>query len=115
VARSSTSTAGSSASTAPFSSRNGGFQGVGFAVPTEMVSSIASSLVENGKVVRGYLGVNIQNISPALADSFSLRTATARSSPKSCPAALPPKAGLKEGDVVTAVNGTNGQDRTRSA
>ena len=92
-------------------SRNGGFQGVGFAVPTEMVSSIADSLVANGKVVRGYLGVNIQNISPALAESFSLKSHEGALVAEVLPDSPAAKAGLKEGDVVTAVNGTAVKDR----
>ncbi len=91
-------------------SHNGGFQGVGFAVPTEMVGSIASNLVENGKVVRGYLGVNIQNITPALADSFSLKNPEGALIAEVLPDSPAAKAGLKEGDVVTAVNGTTVKD-----
>jgi serine protease Do len=87
-------------------SRSGGFQGIGLAVPTEMVSQVASNLVENGKVVRGFLGVSIQNISPALADSFSLKNRDGALIAEVVPDSPAAKAGLKEGDVVTAVNGT---------
>ena len=54
-------------------SRSGGFQGVGLAVPANLVSQVAEGLVKNGKVVRGFLGVNVQDITPALADSFGLK------------------------------------------
>ncbi len=86
-------------------SRTGGFQGVGLAVPANLVSQVADSLVKTGKVVRGYLGVNIQNITPALVDSFDLKTnkgALVSEVVEDAPAA---KAGLKQGDVITAVNG----------
>jgi serine protease Do len=86
-------------------SRNGGFQGVGLAVPSNMVSHVADSLVKTGKVVRGYLGVGIQNVTPALAESFNLKTrdgALVSEVVEKSPAA---KAGLKEGDVILAVNG----------
>ena len=86
-------------------SRNGGFQGVGLAVPANMVSAVAESLVKTGKVQRGYLGVSIQSITPALMDSFGLKTnkgALVGGVEPSSPAA---KAGLKTGDVITALNG----------
>ncbi len=86
-------------------SRTGGFQGVGLAVPAHLVSHVTDSLVKNGKVVRGYLGVNIQNITPALVESFDLKTnkgALVSDVVDNAPAA---KAGLKQGDVITAVNG----------
>jgi serine protease Do len=86
-------------------SRSGGFQGVGLAVPANLVSHVTESLVKTGKVVRGYLGVGIQSISPALADSFKLDTnkgALVSQVEDKSPAA---KAGLQVGDVVTALNG----------
>jgi serine protease Do len=70
-----------------------------------MVSQVADSLVKNGKVVRGYLGVNLQTITPALKDSFNLKSnkgALVGEVVADSPAA---KAGLKEGDVITALNG----------
>ena len=86
-------------------SRSGGFQGVGLAVPANLVSQVTESLVKSGKVVRGYLGLGIQNITPSLADSFKLKDnkgALVGEVVSNGPAA---KAGIKEGDVITAVNG----------
>ena len=86
-------------------SRNGGFQGVGLAVPANMVAQVADSLVKTGKVVRGYLGVDIQNVTPALADSLALpetKGALVSEVVADAPAA---EAGLQEGDVIVAVNG----------
>jgi serine protease Do len=86
-------------------SRSGGFQGVGLAVPANLVSSVANSLVEHGKVVRGYIGVSIQNITPALADSLGLKSRSGALVADVVPDSPADKAGLKSGDVITAVNG----------
>ena len=91
-------------------SRNGGFQGVGLAVPANMVAQVADSLVKTGKVVRGYLGVNIQNVTPALAESLALpdtKGALISEVVADAPAA---EAGLQEGDVIVAVNGQPVED-----
>ncbi|MSU24022.1 MAG: DegQ family serine endoprotease [Opitutus sp.] len=86
-------------------SRTGGSQGVGLAVPANLVSQVADSLVKTGKVVRGYLGVNIQTITPALAESFNLKNNKGALVADIVPDSPAAKAGLKEGDVVTALNG----------
>ena len=86
-------------------SHNGGFQGVGLAVPANLVSQVTESLVKTGKVVRGYLGVGVQNITPSLAESLSLKNNHGALVGEIVPNAPAAKAGLKEGDVITAVNG----------
>ena len=86
-------------------SRSGGFQGVGLAVPANMVSQVATSLVKTGKVVRGYLGINIQDISPALQDSFNLKDTHGALVGEVVPDSPASRAGIKEGDVITEVNG----------
>ncbi|HVS53520.1 MAG TPA: DegQ family serine endoprotease [Vicinamibacterales bacterium] len=86
-------------------SHSGGFQGVGLAVPANIVSQVTDSLVKNGKVVRGYLGVNIQSITPALEDSFHLKSRDGALVAEVMPDSPAAKAGLKEGDVITAING----------
>ena len=52
--------------------RSGGYQGIGFAIPVNMVKTIMKDLVEKGKVTRGWLGVVIQDITPDLAKSFNV-------------------------------------------
>jgi serine protease Do len=94
-------------------SRSGGFQGVGLAVPANLVSQVAEGLVKNGKVVRGFLGVNVQDITPALADSFGLKNRAGALVAEVTPDSPAAKAGLKEGDVITAFNGETVADANR--
>ena len=94
-------------------SRSGGFQGVGLAVPANLVSQVADGLVKNGKVVRGYLGVGAQNLTPMLADSLGLKTQRGALVADVQPGSPAAKAGLKNGDVITAVNGEKIEDANR--
>lgn len=87
-------------------SRSGGFQGIGFAIPSDLARSIMDQLVTDGKVTRGYLGVGIQELNPALAEQFGVKAGTkgvlVREVPEDGPAA---KAGLESGDVIVALDG----------
>jgi serine protease Do len=85
-------------------SRSGGYQGIGFAVPSNMAQRIMNSLISEGRVIRGWLGVSIQNINPQLASAMGLTEsngALVGDVLKDTPAE---KAGLKAGDVITGVN-----------
>jgi len=86
-------------------SRTGGFQGVGFAVPSNMARKVMQSLIEYGKVTRGWLGVTIQDVNESIAKGMDLETkdgvligSVLNDSPAD-------KAGLKTGDVIVALNG----------
>jgi serine protease Do len=86
-------------------SQSGGYMGVGFAVPSDMVKSVMDSLVKSGKVVRGWLGVSIQDVSPDLAKQFALpeaKGAVVTDILENSPAA---KAGLQQGDVIVSFDG----------
>ncbi len=88
-------------------SRSGGYQGLSFAIPIEVAMNVERQIVAHGKVERGRMGVTIQEINQALADSFGLdkpRGALVASVEKGGPAA---KAGLEAGDVILAVDGQN--------
>jgi serine protease Do len=87
-------------------SRSGGYQGVSFAIPIETALNVKDQLVQHGKVTRGRLGVTIQEVNQALAGSFGLPKAGGAlvSSVEDGSAAA--KAGLKPGDVVLKMDGT---------
>ena len=86
-------------------SRSGGNQGIGFAIPTNLARDIMESLVADGKVTRGYLGVMIQDVTPALAKQFSLKEQKGALIGDVVPKGPAEKAGLKTGDVVLEFNG----------
>jgi serine protease Do len=92
-------------------SRTGGNQGIGFAVPINLARSVMERILQNGRVVRGYLGVSIQPLTPELARAFKLPTdqggALVGDVATNSPAA---KAGFREGDVITEYNGKDVTD-----
>ena len=86
-------------------SRSGGYQGIGFAIPTNMAQPIMDSLKQYGKVTRGWLGVSIQDIDQDLSQTMKLPVARGvllADVQAGSPAA---KAGLKRGDAVVKVDG----------
>jgi serine protease Do len=86
-------------------SRSGGSQGVGFAIPSNLARTVMESLISDGRVTRGYLGVMIQNITPALEKEFNLKDTNGALIGDVVPGGPAEKAGLKPGDVVLAFNG----------
>jgi len=84
---------------------SGGNQGVGFAVPVNMAHNVMDQLMEHGKVVRGYLGVLPQNITPALAKSLALKDTEGVLIGDVTAGAPAATAGLHRGDVILDVNG----------
>ncbi|MCE7915624.1 MAG: DegQ family serine endoprotease [Nitrosomonas sp. PRO4] len=91
-------------------SRSGGYMGIGFAIPINLAERIANQLIEQGEVVRGYLGIVIQPLTTELAKSFDLKSdkgiLIAQVS-KNSPAA---RAGLKPGDVIVNYQGRSVSD-----
>ena len=84
---------------------SGGNQGIGFAVPSNLCRWVMDSLVKNGRVERGLLGVMIQNLTPDLAKAFKLDRTTGALVGDVSPDSPADKAGLKSGDVITQFNG----------
>jgi len=86
-------------------SRSGGNMGIGFAIPSNMAKSIQQSLIKHGKVVRGLLGVSIQDLTPDLKDQFNAPDTTGvliSDVVKDGPAR---KAGIKRGDIIKRYGG----------
>ncbi|MFN2308811.1 MAG: Do family serine endopeptidase [Gammaproteobacteria bacterium] len=85
-------------------SRSGGSQGIGFAIPESLAKDVMRQIIEHGRVVRGWLGIEAQELTPLLAESFGLTrvqgvliTGVLRGGPAE-------QAGLQPGDVVTTLN-----------
>jgi serine protease DegS len=88
-------------------SRSGGSQGIGFAIPISLAKGVMKQIIEQGHVVRGWLGIEAQDLTPQLAESFKLPTTEGvlisgvlRNGPAD-------DAGLLPGDIVTAINNTS--------
>ncbi|THB74252.1 MAG: DegQ family serine endoprotease [Desulfobulbaceae bacterium] len=91
-------------------SRTGGYMGIGFAIPINMVKSIEDQLQKHGKVTRGWLGVAIQDVDENLAESFGLKTPEGILVSEVTPDSPAQKAGLKQGDVLIELNGVKLKD-----
>lgn len=86
-------------------SRSGGNQGIGFAIPTSIARDVMESLVADGKVTRGYLGVMIQDVTPSLAKEFDLKDQKGALIGDVVPKSPADKAGLRSGDIVLEFDG----------
>jgi serine protease DegQ len=84
-------------------SRSGGSMGIGFAIPTSTARSVMESIVKDGQVTRGWIGVEPQELNPELAESFGVKAGRGRDHHgRVAEAARRPRAGLRPGDVITA-------------
>jgi len=85
--------------------RGGGNVGIGFAIPVNMVMSLTAQIIEFGEVRRGRLGVHIQDLTPELAQAFGVEAGSGALISKVMPDSAAKAADLREGDVITMVNG----------
>lgn len=86
-------------------SRTGGNHGIGFAIPVNLARNVMEGLMKDGRVVRGYIGVNIQDLNPALAKEFGVKERSGALVAEVSPDSPAEKAGLKSGDVIVEFNG----------
>ncbi len=86
-------------------SNNGSFAGAGFAIPSQIVKATTEQLIQHGKVEHGYLGININDVTPDNAHFFNLKEASGAIVAQVSPDSPAGKGGLRQGDVVTEVNG----------
>jgi serine protease Do len=86
-------------------SRSGGYMGIGFAVPSNMTRAVMDSLIKTGKVVRGWLGVSIQEVTPDLAKQFGMKESRGALVSEVIPDSPAAAAGIQGGDIITAFNG----------
>jgi serine protease Do len=86
-------------------SPSGGSVGIAFAIPADTVKSVVAQLREKGNVTRGWIGVQIQPVTPELAESLGLKKATGALVSEPQPNSPAAKAGITSGDVITSVDG----------
>ncbi len=94
-------------------SRGGGNEGIGFAIPSNMARFVMSSIVQHGKVIRGWLGIESQPMNSTLAEAFGVRPTVGiliSGVYEGGPADL---AGLRRGDILTGINGDKTSDGRR--
>jgi serine protease Do len=86
-------------------SRTGAYQGIGFAIPSNLARDVMPSLREKGRVVRGYIGTLLQPLTPELSAALKLQEDSGALVGEVAPKSPAEKAGIKSGDVITEVNG----------
>jgi serine protease Do len=91
-------------------SRSGGYMGIGFAIPIDLARAIAMQLIENGKVIRGFLGVAIQPLTPELAESFGIDRYQGILVAQVTPGSPAAAANLQVGDVIVGYQGNAVED-----
>jgi serine protease Do len=91
-------------------SPSGGSIGIAFAIPARTAEQVIGQLKEHGHVTRGWLGVQIQNLTPEIADSLGFKSENGALVAKLESGSPAEKAGIKTGDVITTVNGAEIKD-----
>ena len=86
-------------------SRSGGSQGIGFAIPVTLANDVLEQILEHGRVVRGWLGVEIQEVTPELAESFGLPAAAGVVVAGVLGGGPADRAGIEPGDIITEIAG----------
>ena len=93
-------------------STSGGYMGVGLAIPSDMAKTVMDSIIKHGKVIRGWLGVSIQDLTPDIAKSLGIKQQTGALVADVVKDSPAEKAGLKRGDVIVSLDGKPVEDST---
>jgi len=97
--------------TAIYSQRSdGGSLGIGFAIPTSIAKQVMEQIIQTGKVTRGWIGVEAQEITPEIAESFRLSSTNGALVRGVLPGGPAARAGLKAGDILVAIEGSPVKD-----
>ena len=94
-------------------SRSGGYQGIGFAIPSNMVLQVKDAILRDGRVVRGYLGVNIQDLTDELASALGVEKGAGVLISDVRPDSPAAAAGLKRGDILVSMEGVKPKDASQ--
>ncbi|HVW74981.1 MAG TPA: DegQ family serine endoprotease [Rhizomicrobium sp.] len=93
-------------------SPSGGSVGIGFAIPASLIHDVVAQLKAHGHVTRGYLGVNIQSVTPDIASSLGIKDSKGAMVAEVVPNGPAAKAGFEQGDIITAIDGQSVEDAT---
>ena len=91
-------------------SQSGGYQGIGFAIPVNLARTVMESLIKEGKVTRGWLGVSIQPLSEEMAEALDMPGKRGALVGDVLPGAPAEKAGIRRGDVILSLDGKDVRD-----
>ncbi|NTV94982.1 MAG: Do family serine endopeptidase [Thiobacillus sp.] len=91
-------------------SRSGGNLGIGFAIPVSILRQVMDQIVRQGTVVRGWVGIEVQDITPEIAESFSLKATQGALIAGVLRGGPADRSGIRPGDILLAVDGNTVQD-----
>ncbi|MBW8329333.1 MAG: Do family serine endopeptidase [Thiobacillus sp.] len=91
-------------------SRTGGSQGIGFAIPVSIARQVMEQIIKSGSVTRGWVGIEVQDLTPELAESFNLKSAEGALIAGVLKGGPADAGGMRPGDILLAVNGNKVSD-----